>query len=251
VLPTAAAGCVAFALLVALVHAQWQPLQALDHTVAQALNGFVAGRPRLLAATHFVTDLGARSTWRILLTLTIVYLLMRRLPRLALCVAAAGFGGVLLNRAVKAAVGRQRPELAEPVAQVGGYAFPSGHTMDSAIGVTVLLLLVLLLVLLPVLGSRWRRHAVLAGVLLVVAVGLSRLVLGAHWLSDVLGGWILALVWMLALVALFRPWLSHPRRVGPARLSDVTSTATCPPGGMRPDDHRVRGASHVGASSEP
>jgi membrane-associated phospholipid phosphatase len=198
-LPTAAAG-VAFTILLGLVQGQWTPLLTLDQAVAHPVQAFVADRPALVTATHAVTDLGARSMWRILLTLTIVYLLVRRLPRLALCVAVAGFGAVLLNRAVKAAVGRQRPELPDPVAQVGGYAFPSGHAMDSAIGVSLLLL-----VFLPLLGARWRRRAVLAGALVVLSVGLSRIALGAHWLSDVLGGWLLALAWMHAVVAIIRP----------------------------------------------
>jgi membrane-associated phospholipid phosphatase len=243
-LPTAAAGCVAFTILLGLVQGQWTPLLALDQAVAQALNGFVADRPRLLASTHFVTDLGARSAWRILLTLTIVYLLIRRLPRLALCVAAAGFGGVLLNRAVKAAVGRQRPELADPVAQVGGYAFPSGHTMDSAIGVSVLLL-----VLLPMLGSRWRRPAVLAATLLVLAVGLSRIALGAHWLSDVVGGWLLALTWTLAVGAVFRVWHCAPQHVGGARPGAHTSAAPRRRQAVLPHRHRPVVVGRLGAWS--
>lgn len=208
---------VPFGTLLALVEARWEPLRAVDQGVAQALNELVADRPVIVAATRAVTDLGGGATWWILLSATTVYLLARSLPRLALFVAVTGIGGALLNRAVKTAVGRQRPELAEPVSQASGFAFPSGHTMSSAIGVSVLLL-----VFLPVLAPRWRRLAVVAGALFAFAVGLSRIVLGVHWVSDVLGGWLLSLAWVLAMVALVRP--GHSTSSQPNRTTDADET---------------------------
>lgn len=226
---------VPFGILLGLVEARWKPLRAVDQGVAQALNDLVADRPLIVAATQAVTDLGGGATWWILLSAATVYLLVRRRPRLALFVAVTGIGGALLNRAVKAAVGRQRPELVEPVSQATGFAFPSGHTMGSAIGVSVLLL-----VFLPVLAPRWRRPAVVVGALFAFAVGLSRIVLDVHWLSDVLGGWLLSLAWVLAMVALLRPWHGESARPQPSRPSDVTqeglagvesATASAPPVG--------------------
>lgn len=211
---------VPFGLLLGFVAARWEPLLAADRVVAQALNELLADRPVAVTLTQVVTDLGGSATWWILLSATTVYLLVRRLPRLAAFVAVTGIGGGLLNLAVKAAVGRQRPELAEPLSQASYFAFPSGHTMGSAIGVSVLLI-----VLLPVLPPRWRRAAVAAGALFAFAVGSSRSLLGVHWASDVLGGWLLSLAWVLTMVALFRAWPSesahsHPSR--PARLDDRT-----------------------------
>ena len=69
----------------------------------------------------------------------------------------------------------------------GGPSFPSGHTLVVTVWVGVVLL-----VLLPVVPSRAPAAAVIAiGVLLVVVVGLTRLALGVHFVSDVLAGWLL------------------------------------------------------------
>lgn len=193
-----------FSLLLALVEAGWGPLLEVDRDVATALNELLVDHENVVFATQVLTDLGGSTTWWLLLSSATAYLLLRRQPRLALFVAVTGLGGGLLNRAVKAAVGRSRPEFAEPVSQTGGFAFPSGHTMSSAIGVTVLLV-----VLLPLLAARWRRPAVVAGALFAISVGLSRIVLGVHWVSDVLGGWLLSIVWLLMMAALFRPWTAE------------------------------------------
>lgn len=141
--------------------------------------------------------------------------------------------GGLLNLAVKAAVGRDRPDLPEPVSHAPGFAFPSGHAMGSAIGVSVLLF-----VLLPLLAPRWRRPAVAMGTLFAVTVGLSRIVLGVHWVSDVLGGWLLSVAWVLAMVAGFRAWqlsgtcLICQRRIRLASSAGgrLTSRTDCPEG---------------------
>lgn len=196
-------GC--FGALLSVVATGWEPVNRLDRHVAHGLNEVVAERHDVVASTQMVTDLGGGMTWWLVLSAATLALLLARHPRAALFVAVTGAGGELLNRAVKAAVGRPRPELAEPVSQAGGYAFPSGHAMGSAIGVGVLLL-----VLLPRLPLRWRRPALAASVLFAAAVGASRVVLGVHWASDVLAGWLLAAAWLLTTAALLRPWPQPP-----------------------------------------
>jgi undecaprenyl-diphosphatase len=52
------------------------------------------------------------------------------------------------------------------------------------------------------LGSRWHRPAVAAAVLLSLMIGISRVMLGVHWPSDVVGGWAFGLLWVL----LTLPW---------------------------------------------
>lgn len=207
---------VPFALLLGLVEARWEPLRAVDQGVAQALHSLATGHPVVVAVMQAVSDLGGSTTWWVLHSAATLYLLVRRLPRLALFVAVTAAGGGLLNLAVKAAVSRDRPDLPEQVSHAPGFAFPSGHTMGSAIGVSVLLL-----VFLPVLAPRWRRPAVAAGALFALAVGLSRIVLGVHWVSDVVGGWLLSLAWVLAMVAVFRAWQRESGRPQPTQAADV------------------------------
>lgn len=90
---------------------------------------------------------------------------------------------------VKSVVGRQRPpvELLIGAPSTDG-SFPSGHTTN---GTVVYVMAALLLGW--TVGRRWCRYLLLASaVALGVAIGLTRIYLGYHWASDVLGGWLLA-----------------------------------------------------------
>lgn len=199
-LPSALLLLGSFAGLLGLVVAPWRPLLALDRGVTEAVQDLVADRPAVATVMQTVTYLGDGETWWALLSVTTLYLLLRGRHRLAWFVAVTGAGGGLLNLAVKSGVGRVRPELAEPVSYASGFAFPSGHTMNSAIGLSVLLV-----VLLPHVPDRWRVPAVVAGAVVALAVGSSRVILGVHWASDVVAGWLLSLAWVLVMVVLFRP----------------------------------------------
>jgi PAP2 superfamily len=80
-----------------------------------------------------------------------------------------------------------------------GLSFPSGHDAQAAIvGYAVLLL-----VLLPLLGGGWRRTAVTLAVFMVLAIGFSRVALGVHYLSEVVGGFVLGAAWVAAVAAAF------------------------------------------------
>jgi undecaprenyl-diphosphatase len=95
---------------------------------------------------------------------------------------------LLLNAAVKILVHRHRPF----VTQWDGYSFPSGHTIGA-----ILLYGTLLLILLPMIrGRHWKALAVVSGVLLMALVGFSRIALGAHYLTDVVGAMLLGGVWL-------------------------------------------------------
>lgn len=106
-------------------------------------------------------------------------------------------GAELLTGAIKQTVERSRPPLSGAVVNVSahGYSFPSGHATQSTAVYTLLAV---------VIAQRCRRRsariavAVLA-VVAAVAVGLSRMYLGVHWLSDVASGWLIGLVWLMAL----------------------------------------------------
>jgi undecaprenyl-diphosphatase len=128
-------------------------------------------------------------------------LLLRRKLRLAVYVAVTGLGAATLSPLLKQVVDRIRPVVAMPVATAPGPSFPSGHTLGVTVWVGVVLL-----VLLPLVPHRHRRTAVGIGVALVVVVGLTRIALGVHFLSDVLAGWLVGAAWLLVTATAFRAW---------------------------------------------
>jgi undecaprenyl-diphosphatase len=122
-------------------------------------------------------------------------------------------GSSLLNTVVKTAVHRLRPVLTHPVAHEPGPSFPSGHAQAAIVGYTVLLL-----VFLPILHGAWHRVAVTFAMFMVLAIGFSRIALGVHYMSDVLGGYILGAGWVAAMAAVFNAMrVDRGRRSGHLR----------------------------------
>ncbi len=131
---------------------------------------------------------------------------------------ALAYGGALaLDGLAKAAFHSARPHLWASPAPETGYGFPSGHAMGS------LGLLAALVVLAWPMRRRW--PALLGGGVAVAAIGISRLYLGVHYPSDVLGAWTAALAWVVGL----RLVLAAPRPYRPwrgARTDAGTRTTT-------------------------
>jgi undecaprenyl-diphosphatase len=149
-----------------------------------------------------LTDLGGTGTAVLVLALTATFLIIRRQRRLATFVVATGLGLAVLVPTTKALADRARPIVADPVvAQPENASFPSGHAMTSLVAWGVLVLLAL-----PAVRRRARPWLVLAGVVVVLAVGFTRLALGVHFVSDVLAGWALGAAWLIAMTAAFRGW---------------------------------------------
>lgn len=191
-----------FFLLLAFVAVGWPPLQGVDTSVVEVANEAVRGRPWAVSLLQLVTDLGdARTSW-LLLSVAVMWLVIRRAGRLAAYVAVVGLGAVGLSAGIKALVARVRPMLDVPVAVAPGDAsFPSGH----ALGVTVTFG-ALLLVFLPAVPPRARRTVSGAVLAVIVAVGASRVGLGVHYPSDVVAGWLLGALWLLVTAVAFRRW---------------------------------------------
>ena len=129
-----------------------------------------------------------------------VALLMRRLLA-ALFIFLASLTSVFIGDALKLLVASPRPsaELVRVVDPQQDYGFPSGTAFLS----------VVLLGMIGYLTWQPRRSvAVVAfGVLLVLLIGLSRVYVGEHWATDVLGGWLFGGAWLLVLVAAHRSWV--------------------------------------------
>ena len=111
-------------------------------------------------------------------------------------VALGGIG--VLTSLLKALFDRVRPQFAGGGAQLSTLSFPSGHSSGIATLATVALVLAW-----PLLDRAARRRWLAAGIVITVVVGLSRMWLGVHYLTDVLGGWSLGVAWSLALALAF------------------------------------------------
>ncbi len=111
---------------------------------------------------------------------------------------AAFAGGGLLNQVLKLMIQRPRPPGAATFLQDSSWSFPSGHTMASLIGYGML---AYLLVTLWVHRRSMQAAIVLAAALLIVAIGVSRLYLGVHYFSDVVGGYAAGVLWLSACIS--------------------------------------------------
>lgn len=129
----------------------------------------------------------------------------------AALVLAAAIGGLVTTPILKAAIRRARPELDEPYVQLTTYAFPSGHALAATATYGALAI-----VLYTSVRARRERRLLLTGFgALIVLVAASRVVLGAHYLLDVLAGTVGGVALVSALVLAFElgPYRSFPLAV--------------------------------------
>ena len=190
-LVTVTAAAFLFALLLIFVRLQWAPLESVDHRAAAGLNRLVAGHAAIVSVIKAVTWLGSSGVLWTVTGLAAVVLAIRRRWRLALYLLVAGAGALTLDPILKTLVGRLRPVVADPIAYGTGNSFPSGHALGSIVCYGALYL-----VFLPVASGKWRRRFTVVIATLIVAIGASRLLLGVHFISDVLGGWARGIAWL-------------------------------------------------------
>ncbi|MFC7307955.1 phosphatase PAP2 family protein [Streptomyces monticola] len=186
------------ALLLGAVVAAWPPLLDLDGTLARTTHRWAVADPTATHANRILTDwFWDPWTMRILCAVLVGRLWWRGDRGLAVWAGAACLVGTLAQQVLKAVVGRDRPSWPDPVDSAHYAAFPSGHAM-TAVVVGGLFLWVFARI--GIGGARW--HTALAvTVVSVVGVGATRVWLGVHWPSDVVGGWLLgALTVVLAML---------------------------------------------------
>jgi undecaprenyl-diphosphatase len=105
-------------------------------------------------------------------------------------------GSGILNLGAKLFFRRDRPALWESPLPEVDFSFPSGHAMLSMTLVATLATLIK--------QSHWRSLFLFCGVMVAIAIGWTRLYLGVHYPSDILGGWALAIAWVMGI-----SWLSR------------------------------------------
>src|ERR1700722_6151709 len=192
------AAALVFVVLLVLVLLRYRPLESVDQSVAGRLTGLLSGHSAAISAVKAVTTLGNTATLVGVVAVVAVVLAIGRRWRLLLYLVVTAAGAFVIDPVVKALVGRLRPVVAHPVAHALGKSFPSGHALHSLTCYGAVLL-----VFLSVMRGRWRAPAICVTAVLVVAIGFSRILLGVHFVSDVLAGWALAVAWLGVTATLF------------------------------------------------
>ncbi len=192
---------VPFSIIVLLVTTKSGPLLHVDHDTADTLHTFAIGHPDFTEAMKVIGRTASPTGWWIVLTPLFAWLHYRRLPRLATFVAVTAIGSSLLNTLIKKTVNRARPHLPNPVAAAHGTSFPSGHAQAATVGCGILVL-----IFTPIVARQHRVWLYVAAGLVVTTVSFSRIALGVHYLSDVVGGVIIGITWLLAMTAAFSAW---------------------------------------------
>ena len=166
------------------------PLSALDGPTLQWMIGH---RTALLNPVMVkVSNLGGTAGMTVLTALGIGLLVGRRYYRDALVVLVAGAVAGPLVSGFKHLYARQRPPVATQLVFEPTYALPSGHALSSTVVVGILTVVAVTMLR----STAYRILVVCAGASVVVAIGVSRLYLGVHWLTDVLAGWFLGGAWL-------------------------------------------------------
>lgn len=176
-------------------------LTRLDGSLADRLNDLVHESTALVNVLEAVTWLG-RPVWlAAVIGAAALFAWRRGQRRLAVFLVVTALGGGIVDSVVKILVDRPRPVVDHPVITAFGKSFPSGHAMSSTVCYGAVLL-----AFLPAVRRRLRVAAIVGTSLLVLAIGSSRLFLGVHFLTDVLGGFVLGLAWLAGGVAVFEIW---------------------------------------------
>lgn len=168
--------------------------------------------PTLDAAIAWYSNTGGPLWQPIVTTAIVAYLCWRwrDLTPLVLTVLAVG-GSLAITVWGKRAIGRVRPPMTEAIPPFETSAsFPSGHSLNAIVIAGILCYLILRHT--KRYGWGVRIAWILFFTLYAVTMGLSRVYLGHHWLTDVLAGWLLGLAWLAVIIAAHRVWRGVRRR---------------------------------------
>ncbi len=166
------------------------------------------GPPWLQEAARDVTSLGSIVVLLIITFAVAGFLLLTRKPGVACLMLITVLGGLTLNNLLKFVFARPRPDFVTHAARVFTTSFPSGHATLSAITYLTIAALLARAYPLPIVNLYFMSLAAL----LTVLIGLSRIFLGVHYPTDILGGWCIGAAWAIGCWVLMA-WLQHGGQV--------------------------------------
>jgi len=169
-----------------------QETAALDSRMLQLVQQYSS--PQLTRAAEIVSLFGSELVWLIALVLLGVFAWQRRWGA-AVMLMLVGGGAQLLNDVLKEVFHRARPEALQGLIQAQQYSFPSGHAMVGAAFYFYVGYLTWRIV-----HGWWRILVIVGLVLLVLLIGLARIYLEVHYLSDVIAGYLAGFLWTDAVI---------------------------------------------------
>lgn len=179
-------------------------------------------QPWSTTAATVITDAGSPvgvAVTGVVVGAVLAWLRRSWLPLLVIILGGAGIAAI--NTVVKRVVSRTRPPQMTAVLGEHGYSFPSGHTT----GTTVVWLLSAWMIGRWIIRRRPARVSLWTGALLMIgAVGVTRVYLGVHFLSDVLAGWALGAAWAVIIALVAKVWEQSPRS-SPSLVGRKTTSA--------------------------
>jgi undecaprenyl-diphosphatase len=160
----------------------------LDRSIYELV--YAGHRPTLVAIARVLTFFGEPTVLIAAGFAAAAWLWRRGRQRLAGALLLIILVGRALGEAQKYWIARVRPDVEPHLVVVRTSSFPSGHATSSMI-------FYLTFALALTAGTRWHRIAAAGAILLSLLIGTSRVMLGVHWPSDVIGGWAFGMLWVL------------------------------------------------------
>ena len=192
-------------ILRAAIHIRSAPLDTFCAVIAELFGG--VGMPILATAA------------------AVLFVALRRSWTPGILIAATGLGSIVLTTVGKDVIGRHRPALIYAVPPFeSSPSLPSGHTTSTTaiVGIIVYLLILRQQTMLA------RTLSIGIGALIALTVGLTRVLLGAHWFTDVLAGWCVGAAWLAVVITAHRLYLTARKRREAARARSRAGSPSMP-----------------------
>ena len=211
-----AAMTAALALLTLAVHLEWSPLMELDDAVADRAYDLSRGHETWIDVWAFIQDATKGSYVTAVLMLVAIVLLVRRQYRMVLWLLVAGVLAIVAGEYSKDLLDRPRPTWEQPLVEIGNTSYPSGHALSAGILTTALILLTVVTTARgPIRYGLITIWGAIGGMIVV-----DRIVLGVHYLSDVVAGALLG-----SLIVLI-PWVLAMRAAVDRIMPNISTTGT-------------------------
>lgn len=178
---------------------------SFDLTVTQFIQQLTD--PNFLRVMQFITDLGYPFLAIPSVVIVVIFLWWKLNPLAALAVVISSAGGHLITTFIKSLVDRPRPDqslINQIDLLINSSSFPSGHVMYFISFYGLLCYLAWVGIAKPNL----RIAICISLAILIGLISISRIYLGAHWFSDVMGSYLLGLVWLYGVIRIYRLFLT-------------------------------------------